>query len=207
MTLPRPTSITVVKVGGSLFDWPGFPRRLSEFLDTRRTVDPSERFVLIAGGGAAVDTIRALDNIHGLGDNAAHRLALHTMDLTAVILATLVPGTVAVNDFAAVKAAWENGSVPILAPRSWLDRDGDCNEGLPATWDVTSDSIAAWSAVRLGADRLVLLKSAPLPRGANLQEAVRLKLVDPWLPLVARTLPRVEYVHLRERVCTPQLLS
>jgi hypothetical protein len=31
------------------------------------------------------------------------------------------------------------------------------------SWDVTSDSLAAWLASRLDADRLVLVKSAPPP--------------------------------------------
>ena len=31
--------------------------------------------------------VRGLDQIHGLGDETAHRLALHAMDLTAIVLA------------------------------------------------------------------------------------------------------------------------
>ncbi len=123
--MTKQPTITVVKVGGSLFDWSEFPRRLSEFLDTRRALDQSQRFVLIAGGGAAVDTIRTLDEIHRLGDLAAHRLALHTMDLTAVILAALVPDTVVVDDFAAMNAVWASDSVPILTPRARLEEEED----------------------------------------------------------------------------------
>ena len=32
-------------------------------------------------------------------------------------------------------------------------------DGLPASWDVTSDSIAAWVAPQAGAGRLVLVKA------------------------------------------------
>jgi aspartokinase-like uncharacterized kinase len=42
----------------------------------------------------------------------------------------------------------------VLAPYAWL-RDAD---PLPHSWDVTSDSIAAWVAGQVGASRLVLLK-------------------------------------------------
>ena len=45
--------------------------------------------------------------------------------------------------------------MPVLAPYRWL-RDGDA---LPHTWEVTSDSIAAWVAGELGARRLVLVKA------------------------------------------------
>ena len=60
---------------------------MTEFLDGRKAVDRDERIVLIAGGGPAADMVRGLDRIHGLGDETAHRLALHAMDLTAIVLA------------------------------------------------------------------------------------------------------------------------
>jgi hypothetical protein len=52
----------------------------------------------------------------------------------------------------------------VLAPYRWL-RDAD---PLPHSWDVTSDSIAAWVAGALGARRLVLVK----PPGASGDGAV-----------------------------------
>ena len=142
------SSLTVIKVGGSLFDWPELPRRLTELIDARKAADREERLVLIAGGGPAADMVRALDRIHGLGDQTAHRLALHAMDLTAIILAELLPGTVAVDHVDALRTVWSAGSIPVLAPRLTLDeieRSGQAS--LPASWDVTSDTIAAWIAV------------------------------------------------------------
>ena len=44
--------------------------------------------------------------------------------------------------------------LPVLAPYRWL-READ---PLPHSWDVTSDSIAAWVASRIGARRLILIK-------------------------------------------------
>ena len=90
---------------------------MTEFLDARQAADRDERMVLIAGGGPAADLVRALDRIHGLGDETAHRLALHAMDLTAIILAELLPGTVAVDRLDALAAVWAAGSIPVLAPR------------------------------------------------------------------------------------------
>ena len=64
--MTRPT-LTIVKVGGSLFDWPELPVRLTAYIEQRRAMGPIEQTVLIAGGGPAADWIRALDRIHGLG--------------------------------------------------------------------------------------------------------------------------------------------
>ncbi len=202
------SSLTVIKVGGSLFDWPELPRRLTEMIDARQAADGEERLVLIAGGGPAADFVRALDRIHDLGDQTAHRLALHAMDFTATILAELLPGTVPVQTFATLRAVCSAGSVPVLASRLILDEiERFGRDGLSASWDVTSDTIAAWMALHIGADRLILLKSAPLPLGITRVEAARLGLIDPMLPIVAGPLPRVEYVNLREHACEPRLLS
>jgi 5-(aminomethyl)-3-furanmethanol phosphate kinase len=201
------SSLTVIKVGGSLFDWPELPRRLTEMVNARQAADREERLVLIAGGGPAADLVRALDRIHGLGDLSAHRLALHAMDLTAIILAELLPRTVLVLSLDNLRSVFSAGSIPVLAPRLILDdfeRSG--RNGLPASWDVTSDTIAAWMALSIGADRLILLKSAPLPPEMTRLEAARLGLVDPMLPIVAAPLPRVEYLNLREQACQPRLL-
>jgi aspartokinase-like uncharacterized kinase len=204
-------SLAVIKVGGSLLDWPALPGRLTAFLDGRRTSKPAERLVLIAGGGPAADLIRTLDRIHGLGDRTAHVLALHALDLTAILLAAIVPGSSAVDRIEALTGAWDAGTVPILAPRpilSMIDRLGSGSglDRLPASWDVTSDSIAARIAVYLEADALILLKSASLPPGASRDKdtAARLGLVDPTFPAAARAVPRVAYFNLREPEAEPE---
>ena len=55
-------------------------------------------------------------------------------------------------------AALATRRLPILAPAEWL-RAAD---PLPHSWDVTSDSIAAWVAGQVFARQLVLLKSVDL---------------------------------------------
>jgi aspartokinase-like uncharacterized kinase len=59
-----------------------------------------------------------------------------------------------VVDRQGMSVALESGLIPVLAPFSWLRRD----DPLPHSWDVTSDSIAAWVARAIGARRLVLVK-------------------------------------------------
>jgi aspartokinase-like uncharacterized kinase len=180
----------VVKVGGSLLDWPELPDRLGKFLASRAP----DRLVLIVGGGAVADVIRAWDRTHGLGEERSHHLALRALDLTAHVLADLVPGLDVVETLDQCGPIWARGRLPVLAPRRLLDNDHD----LPHHWDVTTDTIAALLAARLGAAELVLLKSALLPPGTDLAGAARLGLVDPEFPRFAAGLERVTFINLRD---------
>ena len=85
-----------------------------------------------------------------------------------------MPGLDVVDELAALADGLEPGRIPVLAPRRFLDEvDARSPDPLPPSWDVTSDTIAARLAVRLGAAELVLLKSTPLaarhrpPRGGR----------------------------------------
>ncbi|MEO6811058.1 MAG: uridylate kinase [Isosphaeraceae bacterium] len=193
MTAPRPV---VVKVGGSLLDWPEFPARLTAYLNQRA----NDRLLLIVGGGQAADVIRRLDEIHALGEAQAHALALRSLDLTAQILAALVPGLEVVAHPKALDSVWDAGLTPILAPRLMLDDDDRTGvDPLPHSWSVTTDAVAARVAVLLNASELVLLKSAPLPPGADMAEATKLGLIDPAFPVAARPLERVLYLDFRDQ--------
>jgi aspartokinase-like uncharacterized kinase len=192
------TTLAVVKVGGSLLGWPELPGRLTACLEARRANDPGEATVLIAGGGPAADWIRSLDQVYRLGDEAAHRLAVHALELTAAVLATLLPRSITVERLEMLAAARDSGTMPILAPRKVLneiERPGIAP--LPASWNVTSDTIAARIAAHLEAPTLVLIKSVSVPAGATREDAARLGLVDPMLPRAARSIPQVEIVNLR----------
>ncbi len=163
---------------------------------------------MIAGGGAGVDWIRSLDQIHGLSDVAADKLAVHALDLTAVILAALLPGSTTIDQLAMLEPACEKRAITIMAPRRVLAEIEEFGAApLPASWDVTSDTIAARIAAHLEARALVLLKSAPLLDCATTEDASRLGLVDPMLPAVARLIPQVEYVNLRSQPLERRLLA
>jgi aspartokinase-like uncharacterized kinase len=164
---------------------------------------PAERLILIVGGGPAADLIREFDRVHRLGDDTAHILALNALDLTAHMLAAILPGCLAIDRIEALPSAWDTGVVPILTPRPILDvidRSGPESglEPLAASWNVTSDSIAARIAVYLNADSLILLKSASVPAGTSREQAAQLGLIDPAFPSIAMALRNVAYLNLRE---------
>jgi len=189
-------SLVVLKVGGSLLDWPGLPSSLARDLDLRQAM--GQRLLLLTGGGGAADFIRTLDRTFTLGDDASHRLAMRSLDLTAHILAALVPHLDVIDAVPGLEPLWAAGRIPILAPRGFLEEDDlSSPDPLPHSWDVTSDTIAARVAVHLGADALCLLKSTPSPPGTTRREAARIGLVDPHFPDASRELDRVFYVNYR----------
>ena len=192
--MPPPPPI-VLKLGGSLLDWPGLPGACSAVLGTLA----SPRVVLVVGGGAIVDALRRHDQTHRLGEGRSHALALRAMDLTAHLAAAIVPGLVVVDAIDALSPAWDRGQIPVLAPRLVLDEDDRSSaSALPHCWEVTSDSIAARLAVLLGASELILLKSVSAPPGLDRDGAAALGLVDPSFPRASLPIPRVALLNARE---------
>jgi aspartokinase-like uncharacterized kinase len=91
-------------------------------------------------------------------------MAILGMDQYAQAIADHTPSARVVDDGAGVQAAHADGAVPILAPFRWLRAADE----LPHSWDVTSDSLAAYLATLLGAEELVLVK--PVAGGDELTD-------------------------------------
>jgi len=187
MSLP----MHVLKLGGSLLDWPRFPLYLDQWIN----VGSSSRLVLVVGGGPFAEAVRQFDRLHRLGEARAHVLALRAMELSTALVEQLVPQTVIVDRLDHLPAAWSQSRWPIVTPGVWLDEGP---EPLPHTWEVTSDSIAARLAERLGAETLTLLKSVSVPLGTTLEQAAERGVVDRWFPRAARGIARVRLVNLRD---------
>jgi len=83
-------------------------------------------------------------------------MAVLAMDQYAHLIVSRLANGVLVTDAGEIGAALATGRIPVLAPSRWL-READ---PLPHSWNVTSDSIAAWVAGQMGARRLVLVKPA-----------------------------------------------
>ncbi len=178
----------VIKVGGSLLDWPLLPDRLREEVDG----SPSQR-VFIIGGGALADAIRDLDRVHAIGEERSHLLALRALDVSARVVEGLVPNLVVVETLDALDEIWTSGRTPILAPRPFIESD----DVLPRSWSATTDSISARIARVLDASELVLWKSTPLPPGTTVGDAAGLGIVDPVFPAASRGLRLVTYRNVR----------
>jgi aspartokinase-like uncharacterized kinase len=160
----------VVKIGGGLL---AQPESLESVLSILTSAAREHRVVVVPGGGPFAEAVRSVDNRTQLSDDTAHWMAILAMDQYAHLLAERLPCGAVVRSALEAGRAIDGGSVPVLAPSQWL-READ---PLPHSWEVTSDSIAAWIAGMLRARRLVLVK----PAGASGS-----KLVDAYF---ARALP------------------
>jgi len=184
----------VIKVGGSLYEWADLAPRLRGFLDHLR----NHRVLVVPGGGRMVDIIRELDRQHALGETTCDDLALRALSVSARFLGALLGRSVVVESLEECRGAWERNDMPILNCHSFLRATCERETGLPSSWDVTSDSIAAFVARRVGAQRLLLLKSTDDFTRGDWQQASRDGFVDRWFPrMVGRDLA-VEVVNLRQ---------
>ena len=159
--------LTVVKVGGGL-DRIG---ALTRVCATLAELAERHRLRIVPGGAWFADAVREADRRFALADATAHRMAILGMEQFGLLLRDLLPD-----------------GPPVVMPASLA------LDALPESWQVTSDSIAAWVAAESGADRLVLVKEvdglfAQWPaRGAPLAEltvpalaALRPRGVDDYL--------------------------
>jgi aspartokinase-like uncharacterized kinase len=163
----------VVKVGGGMLaDSAAFGRALAAIGAAAQRA----RIVVVPGGGPFADTVRDVDRRVGLSPDAAHWAAALAMDQYAWVIADKLPASSVVDTANAAADALDEGRVPVLAVSRWLQ----AADPLPHSWDVTSDSIAAWLAGELGAARVLLIK----PPGAAGQDVV-----DPFF--AAAVPPRV----------------
>lgn len=143
-----------IKVGGSLASIDGALRTVGSALAGRASTEP---LIVIPGGGPFADTVRAFADQHPLSRSAAHWMAILGMDQYAFALAEQIPGARVVDDLLGIQRAHSEGVIPVLAPSRWLRAADE----LPHRWEVTSDSLAAYLAMLLGAERLVLVKATP----------------------------------------------
>jgi len=169
---PRRDGLTVVKIGGSC----------AGALDLRRWVKAiaacAGRVVIVQGGGLFADAVRAAQPTMGFDDAAAHHMALLAMEQFGRALVAFDKKLARADSVAALRRGLRDNKVPVWSPvRMTLGAD------VPASWDVTSDSLAVWLAGKLGAQRVVLMKQVELSRDpATAKDLAARGIVDPAFP-------------------------
>jgi len=177
----------VLKVGGSLFDLPDLSDRLQALISS---IDA--RCWIVAGGGGFANEVRRLDTIHHWPPELSHRLGMAAMSLGAEMIASMSSRYRLVTTLQAEPDA-DDGTVHVVDAfrvPGW--------EQLPASWEMTSDSIAVWVARQLNAKGLLLAKSVDLPTGVpDLPALAALGLIDGYFPHFAGGIPEIQWVNLR----------
>ena len=158
----------VIKLGGSLLSSGALQDCLT------KTVQRYENnVVLVAGGGVFADQVRRAQQDFQFNDYCAHAMALLAMQQTAWLIKGLEPRFVLADSVDSIKQLAINHLVLWLPDLNELD-----NAGIPASWDITSDSLAAWLANKLNADELIIIKSADIDEKLNLTQLTECGIVD-----------------------------
>jgi 5-(aminomethyl)-3-furanmethanol phosphate kinase len=147
----------VVKLGGSLARG-GLLAGWLEALEHACAASPPARLshlIVVPGGGMLADAVRSMQGELAFDDHTAHHMAMLAMEQFGLALANLWPRLTRAATLAGVRRAWHMQKVPWWAPTHMA-----LAAAAPArSWDMTSDSLAAWLAGELKAERLLLIKS------------------------------------------------
>jgi aspartokinase-like uncharacterized kinase len=170
--MPSSSAPLVVKLGGSLHASPALDGWLSAL---RRCLRP---LTIVPGGGPFADAVRAAQPLMRYDDGTAHAMAVLAMEQYALALASRDQALEVASSVEAILAAQARRRIALWRPSGMVAAAKD----IAPSWEVTSDSLAAWLARKTGARGLLLIKSVDVSDGAALREIVREGVVDPALP-------------------------
>ena len=143
-------SMWVVKIGGSLLGSPELERWLEMVAKYG-----DGKIVIVPGGGIFANAVREAQKISKISDACAHKLAVLAMDQFGLMLANMNPKLATARTECEIdERTWQHRGIVWLPSHMVL-----ADDTIPQSWDVTSDSIAAWLAQKLDAKHLVLIKS------------------------------------------------
>ena len=143
----------VVKLGGSLLSSGALPGCLQRLAAWRGPI------LLAPGGGVFADQVRLMQQRYAFDDRAAHYMAILAMQQMAYLCQALQPG---------FKLCENLTDLPAVGVCIWSPQIAQLDQaGIPASWRVTSDSLAAWAAAEINAEQLILVKAAHIDAGAG----------------------------------------
>jgi aspartokinase-like uncharacterized kinase len=140
----------VIKVGGSLAE---NPERLRALCRKLGELAKKYELMVVSGGGKFADAVRDLDQRFNLANSVSHRMAILAMDQFGLLLSNITPNSRVFRQLEHAKELSEAKAVPIFLPSHWMFQE----DPLENSWDVTSDSIAAYVAWRVNAGKVVLV--------------------------------------------------
>ena len=166
----------IVKLGGSLHDTVD----LQSWLGVLACFGGG-RVIIVPGGGPFANQVRRAQELWGFHDRAAHRMALLAMEQYGLMMTGIRADLRPAASLEGLEDVLNHAGVAVWMP-SAMTAD---NPDIPESWDLTSDSLAAWLANTLKASMLLLVKSVH----AAETEITAVKLsgrgwVDPMFPVM-----------------------
>jgi len=149
----------VVKIGGSLSRDPMLKEWLRQLADLG-----GGRVVIVPGGGGFADQVREHQAVWNFDDVAAHNMAVLAMAQHALLMRGVCRNLVVAATEGQIRRALHGGRAAVWAPFGMLQQEAN----VLTNWDVSSDSLAAWLANRLNAERLLLVKSCAIEPGRSM---------------------------------------
>lgn len=141
-------SLAVVKLGGSTADQAEMGMWIAALAGASLPV------VVVPGGGPFADQVRDAQQRMGFSDEAAHAMAILAMDQFGYVILDRDERLAPARSLHEMKRALEDGKIPVWLPSTLAVPAPD----IPVSWDITSDSLAAWLAGKIGAEALLLIK-------------------------------------------------
>ncbi|MCP8307124.1 MAG: delta 1-pyrroline-5-carboxylate synthetase [archaeon] len=143
--------VTVIKIGGSLAE---DPNSLINLCKELIIVSKKYGIIIVPGGGKFADTVRYLYDKFKLSDEIAHRMAILAMDQYGLLLKDMMKEAILTYSLKDALKVSKRGILSIILPsKIMLSLDS-----LEHSWRVTSDSISAFIASSLKAEKLILAK-------------------------------------------------
>jgi 5-(aminomethyl)-3-furanmethanol phosphate kinase len=140
----------VVKLGGSTADHKEMNAWTAALAASRVPL------VVVPGGGAFADQVRDEQSRLGFSDAAAHAMAILAMDQFGHVILDRHERFSAARSPEEIEQALADGKIPVWLPSAMAIPASD----IPISWDITSDSLAAWLTGKLAADALLLVKQS-----------------------------------------------
>jgi aspartokinase-like uncharacterized kinase len=192
--------VRVIKLGGSLLAMPGLKEKFRKWCQE----NPHPLSLIIVGGGEIVEAVRRIHDVSALPEEFAHWVCIDLMAHTARLAQQILGEVHLYETMDALQQAFTSTANESASPIIALVQPGICfarelpRRGLPETWDVTSDTLAAAFSRLHAAEELVVMKSVDPPGDAlQLRELARLGFVDRHFPDFAAGIETVRFVNLR----------